>query len=679
MLNERILTILNFLLKQPDTNVTELSQQLGLSKRQINYSIQIFNQQVKDLGLPPVKKEKNGNFVVSKKLLSIMGDDKLHNIVGQYSKRERQVIILIYLSLAIDYTSLYHLVSIMQVSENTILQDLKDTSILTNRYRIYIDYDRSKGYKFVGKEYDILRMISDLCRKYKFLFKLDSLNYTMDENNISEQDIVHFIRHVEKIYNMSYTDESIKALTFIIRITVIRARNTGLENFIFDNVYNTKVYETLSEYLFDNFKISRDYVAWIIILIQSANTVTQIKIVDDKDENILKSMIHDLVERFKDRTLVQIKQQDLYEERLFSHLKPACFRVRYGFALGIDEINVTQSNTNHLILLKLIKELVHPIEVWIGKNFPEDELVLLSYYFGYQLTDGVQEKGKYRAVVVCTNGMVMSKVMLDLLDNLFPEILFISAISEREFYQWQSDYDLVFTMIPLKTKLPQYLIDPIMDYDKKIGLRYRVLKDIDEFKIGNKISNFMSLIRKYADIKNEDSLEYELKKILVENDIPNVLDRSFDKFPHISDYIKEEYIQIFDEPMDVHEALKKTVGPLEIEGVISKEYTDSLYEQIISPNNYSFLGEKMAIPHAEASKGIYKDGVAMGIFKKPLIFPNGECISFLVPLAFYKTNRHLKAINELSDIATDSQLIDNLLKCTTTTEVLDIIKESWES
>ena len=674
MLNERILTILDFLLKQPDATLLELSKQLGLSKRQINYSIQVFNQQAHDLGLPPILKNKNGSFTVSKKLLLILGDDKL-NIIGQYSKHERQVIILIYLSLSLEYLSLYHLVSIIQVSENTILQDLKEAATLLKNYHVTITYDRLKGYKLTGSEYDILKMIADLCRENKFLFKFDALHQVMNESNVLTEDVVHFIRFVEKSYHTNYTDESLKTLTFTLKIIVIRALNTHFFDFIFDNVYNTQIYRVLSQYLFKKFKISQDYAAFIVILMQAANTTTQITITDDQDEKILKQMIHDLVEKFKARTLVQIKQQNLYEERLFSHLKPACFRVKYGFALGIDEVDVIYSHTNHLILLKLIKELILPIETWLGKSFPKDELILLSYYFGYQLTEGIQENGKYRAVVVCTNGMVMSKVMLDLLENLFPEILFISAISKREFYQFQSDYDLVFTMVPLKTKLPQYLVDPIMDYDKKISLRYRVLKDLDDFKIEDKISGVISLIKKYADIKNKDSLEYELKKILIQKDVTDVLDDPHANLPHINDYIKENYIQIFDEPLELKVALKKTLIPLKNDGVISKDYLDALYAQIMSPNNYSFLGEKMSIPHAPVSAGIFKDGVAIGIFKKPLIFPNGEKINFLVPLAFYHTNKHLKAINELSDLATNQQLITKLLNCTTKKEVLAIIKK----
>ncbi|MGC3362672.1 PRD domain-containing protein, partial [Enterococcus faecalis] len=85
---------------------------------------------------------------------------------------------------------------------------------------------------------------------------------------------------------------------------------------------------------------------------------------------------------FQQQTLISIEDRENFERRILSHLRPACFRIQYNLSLGIYSLeNVVQEN-NHAILIQLMKELIIPIENWLGKAFPYDELELLSYYFG---------------------------------------------------------------------------------------------------------------------------------------------------------------------------------------------------------------------------------------------------------------------------------------------------------
>ena len=44
-----------------------------------------------------------------------------------------------------------------------------------------------------------------------------------------------------------------------------------------------------------------------------------------------------------------------------------------------------------------------------------------------------------------------------------------------------------------------------------------------------------------------------------------------------------------------------------------------------------------------------------------MIFPNGEAISLILPLSFFDLTKHLRAINQIADIAKDDSLIDQLV------------------
>ncbi|MDK8252364.1 PRD domain-containing protein, partial [Enterococcus faecalis] len=108
----------------------------------------------------------------------------------------------------------------------------------------------------------------------------------------------------------------------------------------------------------------------------------------------------------QNQTLILIDDREDFERRILSHLRPACFRIRYNLSLGVYSIDSLIKDSNHAILIDLMKELIIPIENWLNKAFPNDELDLLSYYFGYQLSNHNKlNKQRQRAVVVCTNGV----------------------------------------------------------------------------------------------------------------------------------------------------------------------------------------------------------------------------------------------------------------------------------
>ncbi|MBA5845080.1 PTS sugar transporter subunit IIA, partial [Escherichia coli] len=68
-----------------------------------------------------------------------------------------------------------------------------------------------------------------------------------------------------------------------------------------------------------------------------------------------------------------------------------------------------------------------------------------------------------KAVVVCPNGLSISRWMEKTLRSLFPEIFFYQAMSIREFEQTKLGYDIVFSAVPLSTDKKFFLINQLLD------------------------------------------------------------------------------------------------------------------------------------------------------------------------------------------------------------------------
>ncbi|MEB3364081.1 hypothetical protein SDC49_11165 [Lactobacillus sp. R2/2] len=89
---------------------------------------------------------------------------------------------------------------------------------------------------------------------------------------------------------------------------------------------------------------------------------------------------------------------------------------------SIETLNLDNDKDEQL-LVNIIKDLIKPLEQWIGTKFSEDEVKLLTYYFGYLLFDNANSQkisnAKYNAVVVCSNGIIMSNILIKILKIFF--------------------------------------------------------------------------------------------------------------------------------------------------------------------------------------------------------------------------------------------------------------------
>lgn len=111
-----------------------------------------------------------------------------------------------------------------------------------------------------------------------------------------------------------------------------------------------------------------------------------------------------------------------------------------------------------------------------------------------------------------------------------------------------------------------------------------------------------------------------------------------------------------------------------MDGVIKEGYVEELIRQTKDSNNCSFLGTKMAIPHASIEDGVLKTGVGFLINKQPICYPFGQKLQVIAPIAISDLTKHLRAINQLADLSSE-QNIAELLELSSTNEIYQKIKE----
>lgn len=674
-MNERIREIISILLKNPTIKSSELADKLSLTKRQVNYAITQFNQEMALNKLSGIVRKNDGTFFVPLEVVQTITENLISNEL--YSDQERVVIILYILTLNNEYTSVQHFLDYLEVSRSTFTEDIKRAQWLVEKYRLEIIYDRTNGYHIEGSEHYLLHLISDLVKQYHLMNQ--EIYESIFGKEVTFENIMHIIHSMEQMLHLSYSDESIEYLKIFLMILMIRANKSGKqENFFKGDLKTTPEYRMLSILLMeDNLEISNGYKEWMALAFLTSN-IFEKKTTQEYDSDAeLKGYIHEMVNSFEEQTLIIVDDRKSFEQRLLNHLRPACFRIKYDLSLGTYSFENLVKDSNHGILVELMKDLIIPIEDWLGKSFPNDELDLLSYYFGYQLISNNQMSNNQqpRAVIVCQNGVVVSKLMMENLKKLFPELHFIASLSKRDFYKYEEDYDLVFSTTPLNTDMNQYIVDPIMTYNQQIQLRYNVLNKLGLNKVDSDVDKLINTIRKYANIDDLSQLKDEIKMFLIQQDDQHSINE-IDSLPSLTYYLKPSYIQVKDKCSTWEDAFRIACIPLLENRVVTEEFVKDCIKQASNPNYSSYLGNDSCIPHTSKENGILKDGISLLVLKQPIILPDGKRIKYIFPLSFSDLTKHLKAINQLADLCRDSKLLQDISESLSEKEIYQLIRKN---
>ncbi|MDT2849034.1 PTS sugar transporter subunit IIA [Vagococcus carniphilus] len=683
-MNERIRIILTLLLKKPEIKMAELSKELNLTRRQINYAINQFNEELELMGLPKIERTYVGDFNVPLEVLKLLASDdigKQHDnwnfIDNSLSESERVSLIIVFIINHTEYVSLNHLTDVINVSKNTVMEDMKKVGWLTSKYDLSLDYNRDQGYQIKGNEHRLLQLLSDLVRQNKIL--KDELYKELLAPQVTDKEILYLINSMEQMLHLSYSDDSLDYLQSVLRFVL--QRNKSLKNndrvFFEGDINKHPEYKFLKVLLQEgDWKVSQSYTKWIALLFLSSNIFERNTTQDYESDEELKNLIQEMVNKFQLQTLINIDNRDVFERRILSHLRPACFRIKYNLSLGTYSLNNMKQGSNHAILNELMKELILPIENWLEKAFPYDELELLSYYFGFQLTSPIgADQQKPRGVVVCTNGVIVSKLMRENLKKLFPEIHFLSAFSVRDFYKFGQDFDVVFTTTPLNSSATQLIIEPIMTYKEQINLRYRVLSELGINDVDNSADELLKIIKTHSQIKEETQLKEELAYYLLSKKQDSPLE-NFKTLPSLTQYLKPNFIKIIEYELTWEDAVRLASQPLLDHQIINESFINDSIMQIKEADYTGYLGTKTCIPHTTVENGVLRDGVSLLISKKPIVFPNNHLMNFIIPLSFYDLTKHLRAVNQIADISNDLDLLETLLKATDEKTAYQIIRHN---
>lgn len=649
-------------------NITgkELESKFHLTRKQLSYGIGKINEYLESCGYAEITRASNGKINVPQEVVNEVDLAELERENQEicFSKEERIDILHLMLLTSKEELSLQHFISELKVSKNTVLADLKKLDNALPQNQLGLSYGRQNGYTLSGSEYAkrqlLITTLGNIIIQYKHAPIVAEI-CGLGKAELAEMRAL--LTNVQEALGIRFVGEMLEANSYLFAI-LFRRIEEGLtldevpeDLHLVGETWEYNVVKGLTE----SRKIaSDDEVMYLTAYIQGTKLESARWVRDAVNEFRLRRAVRETIENYEKFTGITINEKDELENLLVHHCGPALYRIRYDFHIGLDitKYVLPAYQSFH----ELVRKSAGPLEALAGNKIPEKELVYITLIIvSFTMKEGMSvEDLRPRAIVVCQNGITVSRVLLSLLKELFPGIRFVKCMSAGQFTGYGEPYDMVFSTIALPTGQKLYVIDPLMDEKQRKNLREKVLKD---FQDGNVADSGRDEVIKMASgfmdgavhLSSQQARNMEQGKL------------------HLKDILKGKHIRVMKEPLEWQEAVEFAAVPLLYDHSIQIRYVKAVIDNIIKNRPYLVIADGVVVAHAGISDGVNDVGISIMVL--PEIIPVFDYLEakVIIVLATPDYERHLTALNELILILEDDKKLRKIKNAKKPEDILGLL------
>ncbi|MBT2292852.1 BglG family transcription antiterminator [Paenibacillus albidus] len=678
MFDHRSLQLLNVMVHYPKLSIPELRLQMNLTPRQFAYSLDKLNDGLTSQSLPKIQLFQTG-FKIDERIKAYWNQEELSLNRKQliFQENERLYLIYLYTYIRREQIAIIHYQSLLQVSRNTALADVKKLRALCQGTGVKLSYNRTNGFYLEGEE-RYKRRFASVCigsllqlpmGRSGIQQVLDSWKYE-DKSKAIRLHLSEMAREYAVDFVGNRLDQLIYELLFL-QFCYGRHHLTLPKKQI--QLIKTQplfqMGKALSAYLFD--EVTETEIIYLTIQLLSATQGISHIHPNEELINISDAIIHE-VERL---TFVPFKEKHILQSILYKHLVPAYFRIMCEVPLSNPLIDTIQ--TEHGVLFRLVKQALKPFSDYTGQLISDEEIGYFTILFGGHVRKLETKAKVYRATIVCPNGVSSSMMLQTQLRQLFPYLHFTESHSVAEMEKISPDsYDMIFSTIYLESPKPVYLTRPLLTALEEEYLQQAVAADFNLPDQSNvPIDEFMATIRRHATIKNERALYEELTKHLRKS---YSTERSYT--PMLFELLTADKIHFTKASLDWREAITLAAKPLEEQHYITSDYTQAMIDRVLEIGPFIHVGKGIAIPHARPEQGVEKLGMSLLRLEEPVLLLDQKehAIDMFICLAAIDNKLHLKALTELTSFLVNEESLQRLKNATTADEIIAMMQKKGE-
>ena len=618
-MKERARSILGSILEKGSIKSKALIEEFNISKRTLYYDIEDINYFIKDCG-----EVRNINHA-----FSFIGDynllhKKLYIEEDDFINIENRKNYILYKILNEEKVTIEVLSNEMILSKNTIVQTFEYLKNDLRNMGLTLVYKR--GYKIVGDETKIRDIYILLMEEDRELLK-DYNKKILDFDSkcflkLTDYSLTNVSKYAEFINRRIKNGYTINSYKF----------KADVKCFEYYNLTKTLLSEDASE----------EEIAYLCAYISTLPSLN-----NNVSEDMIEKYVDKLIRRFEVNTAIQLENKNVFKKNIKRHLLSSYYRIRFRFP--ISNPSLEEIKRKHDSLYKIIKSILED-----KNDFPdfigirEEEIGFIAAYFGGYLRGTETEVDiRKKVLVVCPNGLLISKNIEIQLYKYIPAIDIIGVMSIKDMQCSNINYDYIVSTVEIPNKENVIVVNPMLT-KLDIKLLMDKLVTFNQSNLQFNIELIMQAIKRNANIINYDNLKNDLIKIIYQMDEKEAYQ------PMLKELINEQRVRKVSKVKDWEEAIKVAAEPLLEDESIKEEYVEAMIESIKKHGPYIVLADRFALPHASAKEGVNRLSMSLLTVEEEVDLL-GKPVNIFMVLATVDNNSHIRALASLSELLYDEE------------------------
>ncbi|MBC2270988.1 BglG family transcription antiterminator [Listeria welshimeri] len=659
--------LITYLLLNRQVNLRNVSKNFKVSKEAIGAQITQINHLLKS---EPILIDHDMIFVtdVCREACYRLLTAEEQQLFSFYEVNIRRKLIMIKLLLHNHYMSLGALADYVYVSKNTMLTDVKSIKENLHEFEIQLDYSRKDGYAVSGSEFLIRNLLAELIRE---VVQTPYGKFVLDEKKlITVSEVFLLKKRLEKVESklqITFTDEQMEELPYILHGIIKRSKVTtkkwAFKIELYD-IKNTREFPIMKEMFWGYDFLSENDLLYLSLQVLASNLVESALHFSDSEE--IAYAVDEFIALLEMYFATEIMKKNEFKEKVILHVRPAIYRTILGFQ--INNPLKKQFIKEYTSTFNIVEKASKPFEKLVGHKWSEEEIVYLSMIvLGWMYQIEETEQPIFRAVVLCKSGTSISKLLLENLKMMFPNIDFQGAYAVRQLKTVARDIDFIFTTVPVQSSATIFVIPSILSKDSRQTLREQVDKAI-EMDSHKKTKELLAMLKDEIPEENIRLVQAKVESFF------NKKEQPVEKKEPEQMRITAEQIHFLETPLKWEKLVSESFLPLLKRGTVDSGYINTCEEIFYQNYEQMMIGPNIYLPHAKPVNGVIEQDIQLMIIKTDTRTPANEAVKMMIALAPSEQNKHIPLLLKLNEIFLQPEILAELLASTNKKKIVEILE-----
>lgn len=385
----------------------QICEEFKLSKRSVYYELGKINDWLTERGIPEIEVVRGKGIIFSDDIKrKIESEMENGNSQGSYifSPMERIYFIICYIIHSKRAVSVDRLAECLQVSRNTIFNDMRVVVKQLQDYDLHLEYESKQGYLIKG---DCTRIRALFIIYFKMLKPAYDVGALQNLVNDQARADLKKLREIESELNTEYIEGTLLAIALL--VTRMEENNSELyfTSLKYDQLKQLKEYILVQKHFPELMEKERIYLC--LHLLGSKVTANDVEIFNNDSLQSNYELAKALVAEFEKVACVTFYLHDEVERDIYAHLNASIYRYRYGIQVG--NLMKEEIMKEYPEIFDLTKIACHYLEQQVGLPIGDSEVAYLTLKFATHLR---REQNDYDKKMILNKSHMNSNEKIDI-------------------------------------------------------------------------------------------------------------------------------------------------------------------------------------------------------------------------------------------------------------------------